>query len=60
MAAAEGRDFVLKLDRRDRPVLSAACGANVNGTSRNRSGVELVGDSRPVHCDYSAQAYHQQ
>ncbi len=58
MAAAESGDLLLKLDRRDRPILSTTDGTNENGTGRNRSGVELVGDGRPIHRGYGAQAHH--
>jgi hypothetical protein len=58
MAAAERGDLLLKLDRRDCAILSAASGANVNGTGRNRSGVELVRYGWPVHRGYGAQAHH--
>src|SRR6185369_16809703 len=39
MTAADRGDLLLKLDRRDRPVLAAARDANINGAGRNRSGV---------------------
>ena len=60
MAAAERGDLLLKIDRRDSPILSAAGGANVDGTGRNRSRVELVSYGRPVHRGYGAQAHYQQ
>ena len=60
MAAAERGDLFLKLDHRDRPILSAAGGANLNGTGWNRSGVELVSYGWPVHRGYGAQSHHQQ
>src|ERR1051326_4431252 len=41
MAAAERGDLLFKFDRRDCPILSAAGGANINGTGRNRSGGEV-------------------
>src|SRR4029453_12940086 len=52
MAAADRRNLLLELDGRDRPILSAAGGANVNGTGRNRSCVKRVGDRWPVHRGY--------
>ena len=33
-------------------------GTNENGTGRNRSGVELVGDGQPIHRGYDAQAHY--
>ena len=59
MAAAERGDPLFKLHRRDCPILSAAGGANINSTGRNRSGVELVSYGWPVHRGYHAQAAHQ-
>ena len=58
MAAAESGDLLLKLDRRDRPILSITDDTNENGTGRNRSGVELVSDGQPIHRGYDAQAHY--
>jgi len=60
MATAKRGDLFLKRDRCDCPIPSAASGANVNGTGRNRSGVELVSYGWPVYRGYGAQAHHQQ
>jgi len=48
MATAKRPYLLVKLDRRDRAILSGAFGANVNGAGGNGSGVDLVGDRRPI------------
>src|SRR2546423_11196859 len=49
MAAAERGDLLLKIDRRDSPILSAAGGANVDRPGRKRSRVEPVSYGPPIH-----------
>jgi len=48
MAAAKRGDLLLERDRCDCPIFFAAGDANVNGTDRNRSDIELIGDGGPV------------
>jgi hypothetical protein len=59
MAAAERGDLLLKLDRCDCPIFSAAGNANVDGTGWKRSGVELVSNGW-LHRGYGAQARYEQ
>lgn len=58
MPTAQRGDLLLKLDRCDCAILTAAADTSVNGTGRNGSGVEVVSYGWAVHGRNCVQGYH--